>query len=191
MTDSKNNTGEDNTGCLNSGNRNSGDRNSGDWNSGDWNSGNLNSGYLNSGNWNSGDKHTGCFNTEGAKQAYYFNTLCSVEDWDNATKPNWLYAPSPTTWVADADMTDQEKTDNPEFHVAEGYLRQNDMHVEWQDAMDGATDDEIQQVRDLPCFDVDVFKEITGLDLTVKKPETCAGKIVEIEGVKYELKELK
>ena len=149
-----------------------------------------NSGYGNSGDWNSGDSHNGCFNTDNAKQAYYFNTLCNVEDWDSATKPNWLYKPSLTTWVDEADMTDVEKVDNADFRTTGGYLRKNDMHVEWQEAMEGATAEEIQQVRDLPQFDADVFKEITGLDLTTPKQETCAGKVVEIDGVKYELKEV-
>ena len=83
-------------------------------------------------------------------------------------------------------MTDQEKVDNPTFHTTEGYLRVNDMMEEWARAYSNASGDAIQMVRDLPNFDASVFKEITGLDLSVEKAD-CSGKVVEIEGVKYTL----
>ena len=199
MTDGKNNTGIENSGNWNSGDRNSGSRNSGDWNSGDrnsgnWNSGNRNSGNRNSGDWNSGDwndasLHVGCFNTIDASEAYYFNEIGSIERWNIAYKPRWLYEPSPATWVEETDMTDEEKKADPEFHVRGGYLRKNDMREEWLKAYESASAEDIQAVRDLPYFDYDVFEEITGLDLREDSGD-CVGKIVEIDGKKYRLEEI-
>ena len=127
------------------------------------NTGEENTGDLNTGYWN-----TGAFNTTTPETANYFNMPCNISDWDNATKPNWIYVPSPTTWVSEDDMTDVEKTENTAFHTTGGYLRTNDMAEEWHKAMDGATSEEIQMVRDLPNFNTDVFKEITGLDLSAQ-----------------------
>ena len=185
------NSGHWNSGDWNSGNRNSGNRNSGHWNSGDWNSGNLNSGNLNSGHWNSGHWNSGFFNSNTPDEIRCFNKPCSREAWDNADKPSFIYVPSPQTWVAESDMSDQEKIDNKDFHVCGGYLRQNDMMDEWRKAYEGATEDDIQKCRDLPNFDYDVFEEITGLDLrpATQEPD-CTGKVVEIDGVKYKLSKM-
>ena len=217
MTDTKNNTGLDNTGYWNTGDRNTGywntgyrntgDRNTGNWNTGYWNTGNRNTGYWNTGNWNTGhwntgDRNTGYRNTgdrnTGNRNTGYFNTITpdkvmvfngamvGREAFINAC-PNWLYQPSPTTWVPDTEMTDQERVDNPTFHTCEGYLRKNDWTAEWAKAFAEASQEDVQKVRDLPGFDADVFKEITGLDLSAPtKPENPREII--IDGATYVLK---
>ena len=175
-----------NTGDWNTGYRNTGDRNAGNWNTGDWNAGNWNTGDWNTGDWNTGDRHVGCFNTETAIQAYFFNVLCDVDEWVNADKPDWLYRPMPTTWVEESSMTDQEKVNNPTFHTTGGYLRVNDMADEWANAYSGASETDIQKVRDLPNFDASVFNAITGIDLSCENVD-CTGKVIEVDGVKYTL----
>ena len=195
------NTGNWNTGNWNTGNSNEGNWNAGDWNAGHWNAGHRNTGDRNTGNWNAGDWNTGhwntgdwnagCFNTTTPETANYFNTPAKVSDWDAADKPGWLYMPSPTTWVDKDEMTDAEKTANPSFETCGGYLRENEMNKEWEKAYATASLEDIQKVRALPNFDADVFMEITGLDLRIDRPETCSGKIVEIDGKKYRLEELK
>lgn len=169
------NSGIRNSGDRNSGDQNSGHRNSGDWNhgyrnsghrnSGNWNSGNWNSGHRNSGDWNSGNFHTGCFNTIDAETAYYFNKPAMVAEWGAAKKPDWLYEPSPTTWVSDGGMTAEEKSEYPEYKATGGYLRVNDMKEEWRKAYEGASEADRELVKKLPNFDAEVFLEITGLDL--------------------------
>jgi len=186
------NTGDQNTGDWSTGDRNTGDRNTGGRNTGDWNAGYRNTGYRNTGDWNTGDWntgnwHTGCFNTLNAEQSYYFNRLAPVEHWNAAKKPAWLFVPSPTSWVPDTEMTDAEKTDNPTFHTCGGYLRTNDMMDEWRKAYESASAEDIQMVRDLPNFDAEVFKQITGLDLSQPQPSDCSGKSVTIDGVTYTL----
>jgi len=197
MADDKNNTGNKNSGYENSGNWNSGNGNSSDWNSGNrnsghGNSGNKNTGNWNSGDWNSGDWNSGYFNSDTPSTVRVFNKECSRDDWENAVKPFWLFEPSPTTWVSEGDMTNDEKEKNPTFSTCCGYLRKNDWEEEWRKAFEGASEEDVQKVRDLPNFDYDVFEEITGLDIRPKEhPKTCDGKTVVIDGVKYELREIK
>jgi hypothetical protein len=185
------NTGDFNVGNFNNNNFNTGDfntgsHNNGDFNTGDTNTGGHNSGNFNSGSWNKSNYHVGCFNTTTAKKAYYFNVLMDKKDWDNAYKPDWLYKPLPTTWICKHDMTEKEKADNPTYVTCGGYLRKNCMFEEWKKAYNSASQEDIQKVRDLPNFDVEIFKEITGLDLSVKQND-YNNKIVKIDGVSYTL----
>ena len=185
----KYNTGDWNTGDCNTGDYNTGDCNTGKYNTGDWNTGRWNTGKYNTGDWNTGSFHVGCFNTVVAEKAYYFNKLIDKAEWDAAKKPDWLYEPSPNTWVASGNMTDGEKADNLTYETTGGYLRKNDMKEEWRKAYKSASTEDIQAVRDLPGFDADVFEQITGLDLPENPaPETCEGREIEIDGVTYVLK---
>ena len=43
---------------------------------------------------------------------------------------------------------------------------------------------------DLPNFDAAIFEQITGINVA-KTEVSCNGKVVEIDGKKYELKEVK
>ena len=182
------NTGNHNTGYHNTGNHNTGYHNTGDYNTGNYNTGHYNTGYYNTGHYNTSNYHVGSFNTVNAEKAYYFNKLIDKALWYKAKKPDWLHEPSLTTWVASANMTEQEKADHPTYETTGGYLRVNDMKAEWLKAYESATEEEIQMVRDLPAFDYDVFEEITGLDLRTKESAPCEGREIEIDGVIYVLK---
>jgi len=196
------NTGNWNTGYRNTGDWNTGDWNTGDWNTGNWNTGNRNTGYRNTGNWNTGNWNTGNWNTGNWNTGYwntgYFNTTTPemVQVFDGAMVkrdvflsacPAWLYEPTPTTWVSETEMSDREKIDNPTFHTCGGYLRENDWGAEWARAFASASVEDVQRVRDLPGFDVEVFKAITGLDLSVPtKPDNP--REITIDGAVYVLK---
>ncbi len=175
------NTGNGNTGNRNTGDYNTGNRNTGNWNTGDYNTGNYNAGDWNTGDWNTSSYHVGCFNTIDASKAYYFNRLIDKSEWDNCRKPDWIFAPSPTSWIYDHDMSDDEKMENPTFHTCGGYLRKNDMTDEWRKAFESATPEDIELTRKLPGFDADVFLEITGIDLCLPKVKN---EII-VDGVTY------
>ena len=85
-------------------------------------------------------------------------------------------------------MSDAEKKANPQFHVAGGYLKKRSYKEAWALAWPALAAEVKQQFLDLPNFDADIFFEITGVD--VRKPDTCAGKVVEIDGKKYKLTEV-
>ena len=165
------NSGDWNSGDWNSGNRNSGDCNSGDCNSGDWNSGNRNSGDCNSGDCNSGDWNktcfsNGCFNTESPK-IFLFNKPSdwTYQDWLNSDA-RYILMDCPSNvlaWVWDDDMTDEEKEQHPEYSVTGGFLKHIEKETGRQMWWDGLSDRQKDIVMQLPNFDKDIFKEITGI----------------------------
>jgi len=85
-------------------------------------------------------------------------------------------------------MTDKEKVDNDTFHTTGGYLKSYDYKEAFQKSYNEASQEDKDKLLKLPNFDAEVFKEISGVDFTDK--QSCAGKIVEIEGKKYKLQEI-
>ena len=167
------NSGNSNSGNSNSGNWNSGNRNSGDWNSGNSNSGNRNSGDWNSGDWNSGDWNktcfsNGCFNTESPK-IFLFNKPSdwTYQDWLNSDARYILMnCPSNVlSWIWEDDMTDEEKEQHPEYSVTGGFLKHIEKETGRQMWWDALSDRKKTIVMNLPNFDKDIFKEITGIDV--------------------------
>ena len=140
--------------------------NSGDCNSGDWNSGNRNSGNRNSGDWNKTCFSNGCFNTESPK-IFLFNKPSdwTYQDWLNSDARCILMdCPSNVlAWVWDDDMTDEEKEQHPEYSVTGGFLKHIEKETGRQMWWDGLSDRQKDIVMQLPNFDKDIFKEITGI----------------------------
>ena len=167
------NSGDCNSGNRNSGNRNSGDCNSGNRNSGNRNSGDCNSGNRNSGDWNSGDWNktcfsNGCFNTESPK-IYLFNkpSNWNYSDWLNSDARYILMnCPSNVlSWIWEDDMTDEEKEQHPEYLATGGFLKHIEEETGRQMWWDGLSDVQKDSVMQLPNFDKDIFKEITGISV--------------------------
>ena len=150
---------KENTGVDNTGNRNSGYRNSGNWNSGNWNSGDRNSG-----NWNSGDRNTGYFNTITPEDVLLFNKPCKRDDFINCDKPDFLYF-NLNVWVGKSDMTDEQKKEDPDFHVRGGQLQTRDYKEAFKESWDNADNEDKEKVFNLPNFDADIFLEISGIDV--------------------------
>jgi len=163
------NSGDRNTGNWNLGNWNLGDRNSGSWNAGDrnsgsWNAGDRNSGNWNLGSWNAGDRNSGHFNTTTPDTILVFNKPCSVEEWDRAEKPNFLYFLT-SQWVYESDMSNEEKIANPKFFVMGGYLKSIDYKIAFKKSYDNAGKKDRELIKNLPNFDAEIFFEISGIDL--------------------------
>ena len=177
------NSGSYNSGSYNSGNRNSGNYNSGDCNSGNWNSGNCNSGNWNSGNYNSGSYNrgdcnsgdwnktcfsNGCFNTESPK-IFLFNKPSdwTYRDWFKS-EARYILMDCPSnvlSWICDDDMTDEEKEQHSEYSVTGGFLKRIEKETGRQMWWDSLLDRDKTIVMNLPNFDKDIFKEITGIDV--------------------------
>ena len=151
------NSGDGNSGDGNSGNRNSGNRNSGDRNSGNWNSGNWNSGNWNSGNWNSG-----YFNSD-EPCVRMFNKMTDCKR-DDIHIPSWCYFDL-TVWVSRDTATEEEKKKyKNEIEICGGFLKTLDYKDAWRLAWNKASIEERKKLFDLPNWDNQVFKEITGID---------------------------
>lgn len=142
--------------------------NSGNWNSGDRNSGNRNSGNRNSGDWNSGCSNSGIFNTDTEP------TIKMFDKPSNWTMGDWLcskartilkYCPcSCSMWVSGNDMTEEEKTNHPEYKTIGGYIKTyiatTEEKQKWWDEL---SEDDKKVVKALPNFDADKFCECVGI----------------------------
>lgn len=153
-----------NLGYGNSGYHNSGHRNSGYHNSGDYNSG-----YRNSGDCNSGDYNSGHFNTIDQTKIFVFNKLIEKRVWDSLEKPDFIYF-NIVEFIKKCDMSDQEKEDNPNYETTNGYLKTLDYKEAFKKSWDKAKlkDDfeyQLKLLKQLPNFDKDIFKEISGIDI--------------------------
>ena len=157
------NSGKACTGLCNSGNCNSGD-----WNSGSYNSGSYNRGDCNSGDWNKTCFSNGCFNTESPK-IFLFNKPSdwTYRDWFKS-EARYILMDCPSnvlSWICDDDMTDEEKEQHSEYSVTGGFLKRIEKETGRQMWWDSLLDRDKTIVMNLPNFDKDIFKEITGIDV--------------------------
>ena len=156
------NSGNRNSGDYNSGNWNSGNRNSGNWNSGNWNSGNWNSGDYNSGNWNSGDYNSGYFNSD--KPPIRIFNKEAVVSYDDIDFPDFLYFDL-IVWVSHDTATDEEKeAHKQEIETSGGFLKTLGYKEAFRLAWDKASKEEHRQLLELPNWNNEIFKEISGID---------------------------
>ena len=172
------NSGNRNSGNCNSGDWNSGDCNSSDWNSGDRNSGNCNSGNRNSGDWNSGDWNSGDWNKTSFSSGVFcteqpklimFNkpTEITFAEWKNSRACRLLnridFRPTEFTWPS--NMTDEEKAAHPEWETTGGYLKKLDTSECCRDWWMNLSMEEKCVIQNMPNFDAEIFKEITGIQM--------------------------
>ena len=147
------NLGKDCTGLCNSGN----------CNSGDWNSGNCNSG-----DWNETEYSNGCFNTK-SPRIFLFNKPSdwTYHDWINSDA-RWILSNIPfdvLDWVWSDHMTDEEKAAHPEHQIIGGYLKNIKKETGRQIWWNGLSIEDKKIIMNLPNFDKDIFKEITGIEV--------------------------
>ena len=163
------NTGNENTGDGNTGGLNTGDRNTGDRNTGDRNTGERNAGNRNTGDWNITDFSTGCFNTKEEKiRLFNKRSNWTYRDW-RCSSARDLMCDCPytkTVWINEKYMTDSEKEENFTWKRTGGYLKTIEVTDEdrqaWWDNLD---DEEQEEIKSLPNFDKEIFKEITGIEV--------------------------
>ena len=166
------NSGDRNSGSCNSGSCNSGDRNSGDWNSGDWNSGDWNSGRWNSGSWNSGNSNSGSWNSGDWNSGYFNSDEPFVRMFNKNTEikrediefPSFLYF-NLTVWVSHDTATEKEKEEHKqEIETCGGFLKSLEYKDAFRLAWDKADKEEHKRLLELPNWNNEIFKEISGID---------------------------
>ena len=167
------NSGNYNSGDYNSGDRNSGDYNSGYRNSGNYNSGDRNSGYCNSGNYNSGDYNSGNYNSGDYNSGYCNSNNAPLRMFNKETDkareditfPDFFDI-SLTQFISYDTATDEERKENKrDIEVCGGFLKTIPYKDAWRRSWDNASDEDRRRVLDLPNWDNEVFKEITGIDV--------------------------
>ncbi|EGT4117237.1 hypothetical protein C4071_00610 [Clostridioides difficile] len=169
------NIGSYNTGDYNIENCNTGYRNEGCCNEGCWNTGNYNIGNCNSGDWNIGDYNSGVFCTDVPKiRMFNKETDLTYEDWINSEARNILKRNSYLTkWIHIDDMTEEEKENNPGYEINNGYLKVFTFEEMCKNMWNNLTDEEKKIIIDIPNFDADIFKEITGIEVIKLKIKEC------------------
>jgi hypothetical protein len=176
------NTGDYNTGDYNTGDYNTGNRNTGDYNTGDYNTGDYNTGNRNTGDYNTGDYNTGDYNTGYGNSCDFSNGVFCTEE----PTVNFFNKPSSMTlrefynsdvrytldryfilnkWIYESDMTDEEKAKHPEYETIGGYIRSYSYKEAWVNAWNEMDEDEREEVKGLPNFTAELFKEITGIEV--------------------------
>ena len=145
------NTGTDNTGFANTGDRNTGYSNTGD----------RNTGYS-----NTGSGHSGAFCT-GTADFPLFNKPSGMtyEQFVNSPVFNLLCQVDTKMWIQPSQMTDEEKSANPQHSTCEGYLKDIPFKQAFQDRWHNWSEQERKHFTSLPNFDAAIFEEITGVNV--------------------------
>jgi hypothetical protein len=161
--DNKNNTGIDNSGNRNSGNRNSGKRNSG---------------YYNSGNYNSGNYNSGWFNTNEPKMRF-FNKDSDIA-YSEFSEGKIVYPDLKIyQWVYYKDLPSNEQ--NADTKKMDGKLKTMTYKEAWAEYWGRVSEDDKKWFMNLPNFSVDLFKEITGINVESKTTLSDDELIAELE----------
>ena len=157
-----------NIGSGNSGSFNSGDSNAGDYNSGDWNTGKHNTGDFNSGDWNTGNHSVGCFCMEKDPTIKLFDkdSDWTFSDWRNSKAYRILNSCpySRSEFIYESWMTEKDKNDHPEYKTIGGFLHEHivtdrDRQKWWDELPKGYKN----EIKSIPNFDPEIFKECTGI----------------------------
>jgi hypothetical protein len=145
-----------------------------------------NSGYYNPGYCNSDDYNSGLFNTNESK-VRIFNKETDIKR-EDIILPDFCYF-TLTEWITGKNMTDKEKEANSSYAIRGGYLKVYKYKEAWRNSWDKADEVDRKKIFDLPNFDNEIFKEITGIDAEKElKTKSLSGKVVKVEldGVSYE-----
>ena len=125
------------------------------------NTGVGNSGNMNSGNMNSGNGNSGMFNTT-EPFIRLFNKDTSLTR-DRLNVPSFLYF-NLTQWVSHDTATEEEKAEHKQdIEACGGFLKTFTYKDAFKRAWVNASNEERQQVQNLPNFDADIFFEISGI----------------------------
>ncbi len=139
--------------------------NTGDSNTGYRNTGDSNTGDRNTGNWNKCDRETGFFNSKSSETINVFNKPCKIDVWEKATLPRFFFFDK-NVWITSDEMTPEQKTAHPEHITTGGCLTVLETAEAWKLAWFKATKNDKKLLFNLPNFNAEVFKEITGIDVT-------------------------
>ena len=164
ILDGEYNTGENNSGIYNSGIYNSGSCNSGHYNSGIYNSGSCNSGSHNSGNHNSGDCNSGHYNSGDCNSGHYnsghYNSgRCNSGSYNIGSYNSGIFntdEPKMRAFNRECDMSMTEFMFSIDYSFDDLCSRIQRKSI---------TDEDVKHIKELPNFDAEIFKKITGITI--------------------------
>ena len=146
------NTGKDCTGLENTGNRNTGNRNTGNWNTGDCNTVDFSNGVF-------------CTKEDTIK-IFDKESNMTLREWrESRARRIIAWNMETTVWIYQSNMTEQEKAQYPSYKTTGGYLKVFTYSEAWKNLWNSITDEEKQEIINIPNFDKNKFKEITGIEI--------------------------
>jgi hypothetical protein len=90
---------------------------------------------------------------------------CTLKEWQDCEKPNFIYFEL-TKWINSSSMTEEEKKANPNHQTTGGYLKVYGYQEAFKMSWDKASFDDKKKVFNLPNFDAEKFKLISGIDVS-------------------------
>ena len=155
------NDGDCNTGNHNTGNCNTGGFNTGDCNTGYCNTGGFNTGDDNTGSYNTGSYNTGSFNTGGFNTGNYNTGDCNTGD----RNTGFLCTGKQTVEIFNkpSNLTYHELYSSAAYEVVRSIFDHDEDGR--QGYWDSLRKDDQKQVKRLPNFDAQIFKQITGVSV--------------------------
>lgn len=146
------NTGKDCTGLENTGDWNTGNRNTGDWNTGDCNTVDFSNGVF-------------CTKEDTIK-IFDKESNMTLSEWrESRARRIIAWNMETTVWIYQSNMTEQEKAQYPSYKTTGGYLKVFTYSEAWKNLWNSITDEEKQEIINIPNFDKNKFKEITGIEI--------------------------
>ncbi len=112
---------------------------------------------------NSGNMNSGHFNTD-EPTVRMFNKDTGLKR-NEILIPDFMLGLNITEWIMESKMTPKEKKENPSFYIEQGYLKIFEYKEAWKKLWKTATKTQINEVKKLPNFDKNIFKEITGITI--------------------------
>lgn len=148
------NTGDSNTGDFNTGYCNTGDYNTGYSNTGDCNTGNRNTGERNTGYCNTGDRNTGDYNTGDCNTGMWNHTSYSSGYFNTCESPLIVFN-QPVNMTRDEFLT----------LLGVRIIKELSVTKNAQKRYDALSPQNKQAIKDIPNFNAEIFKQITGIDV--------------------------
>lgn len=127
-------------------------------------------GLCNTGNRNTGDCNTANFSTgvfcaqEEKIKIFDKQSDLTYRDWINSRVRDIIrWNMETTVWVYEENMSAEEKEQYPTYKTTGGYLKVFSYKEAWSNLWNNLTDSEKQEIKNIPNFDSEKFKEITGI----------------------------
>ena len=118
---------------------------------------NTNTGDLNTGDWNTGDLNT----TEPPIRIFNKDTDVKRKD---IKYPDFFFFYL-TEWINESSMNDKEKEAYPTYITTGGYLKVKTYLGAWRESWENASLEDKKKCFDLPNWDNEIFKQISGIDV--------------------------
>ena len=110
----------------------------------------------------------GCFNTVNQKLKFFDKESdVTFEEWRRSEAYFLLSQIDDALleWIWACNMNDQEKEDNPDWEINDGYLKKRDVskaNLKWWKSLSSR---EKNVIKNIPNFDAEKFKLITGINV--------------------------